>query len=112
MYQYFTPVYSKEHMLFGKEIAERYGIMTVNDQPHTRLVKLLIAQQLEDFPESLQLPIYYLTKTGPVRVYCFAIYDKVCKSFIQRSKLVDGEMKTIRMFDGNKTVNFKYKIKE
>jgi len=110
MYQYYTPVYSEEHFLSASEIAERYGVVSATGVPHGRLVKLLIANRLNEFHHTYQLPIYYETKKGMMRVYSKIVYDKVLKDFIEKSNLIDEELKSIAMIDGNKKVNFKYKL--
>ena len=110
MYQYYTPVYSEEHFLSASEIAEKYGVYSVKGVPHGRLVKLLIANRLHEFHHAYQLPVYYETSKGMMRVYSSAVYDEVLKDFIKASSLVKEELKTIEMIDENKKVNFKYKI--
>lgn len=112
MYQYYTPVYSAEHFLSASEIAEKYGVYSVKGVPHGRLVKLLIANRINEFHHSYQLPVYYETKKGMMRVYSVNVYDEILKDFIKASGLVKGEVKTIEMIDGTKAVNFKYKIQQ
>lgn len=110
MYQYFTPVYSEEHFLSASEIAQQYGIFSANGAPHGRLIKLLISSRIEEFHHTHQLPVYYETKKGMMRVYSHHVYDKVMKDFIKKSNLIQEELQSITMIDGNKKVTFKYKI--
>lgn len=110
MYQYYTPVYSEEHFLSASEIAEKYGVYSIKGVPHGRLVKLLIANRLHEFHHVHQLPVYYETQKGMMRVYSVNVYDEILKDFIKASSLVEEELKTIEMIDGTKKVSFKYKL--
>ncbi|MDV3428308.1 MAG: hypothetical protein LIR50_15025 [Bacillota bacterium] len=77
MYEYYRKVNKEEHMLFAKEIAIKYGIYTVNNLPHSRLISHILMEIRLHTADCEQL--YYSTRNGLAKVYPAYIYKQVKK---------------------------------
>lgn len=81
MYTYYKKIEKDEHMLYASEIAEAYGILTVNNKCATRLVSNL----LDDYIKKNNLKseqLYYITTRGfIVKVYPRDLYREVMYKF-------------------------------
>lgn len=103
-YTYYVPVIREEHCLFASELAEMFGIYTVNGRPHTQLVSAYLAS-LELLEQSA--PLFYATKHGLRRVF----RDGVNRMdlLVQKLKEQPGDIKTMTLPNGK---TFKLKLKE
>lgn len=103
-YTYYVPVASDEHYLYASELAEMFGIYTVNGRPHTQLVSAYLTS-LELFEQSA--PLFYATKHGLRRVF----RDGVNRMdlLVQKLKEQPGDIKTMTLPNGK---TFKLKLKE
>ena len=105
-YTYYVPVTSDEHYLYASELAEMFGIYTVNGRLHTQLVSAYLAS-LELLEQST--PLFYATKNGLRRVF----RDGVNRMdlLVQKLKEQPNEIKTMA-FPNGKTFKVKLKLKE
>lgn len=104
MYTYYTKAESPFHYLYAGELAQEYGIYTVNGKPHAQLIAAYLdAIEKEEGAK----PLFYATKHGLHRVYphgeedTAALLDELCHH--------PGEIKTITLPNGR---TFKLKLKE
>lgn len=68
-YKYWQPIMSEEHRLFAKEVAEMWGLYSINPDKnnlHTKFAYHLL--ETEEYDQRKN-PLYYETKHGLVR--CF-----------------------------------------
>ena len=98
-----------EHMLSATELAKRYGIVTVNDKPNGLLVCHLLNDYIYD-SKIFMYEYYYPHAHGIMRVYPFALYDKVLNNFILKlNENTEYEYITKDTRKGIKKIKYKYK---
>lgn len=103
-YTYYVPVTSDEHYLYASELAEMFGIYTVNGRPHTQLVSAYLTS-LELFEQAA--PLFYPTKHGLRRV--FRDGPNRVRLLVQKLNEQSDEIKIITLPSGK---TFKLKLKE
>lgn len=103
-YTYYVPVTSDEHYLYASELAEMFGIYTVNGRPHTQLVSAYLTS-LELFEQAA--PLFYPAKHGLRRVFRDGVNRM--KLLVQKLKEQPNEIKTMTLPNGK---TFKLKLKE
>lgn len=85
MYEYYLKVLSDEHMLYLNELAEIYDIYSLNNKPHTKLLKAIILDYLQE--NCIEYcPIFYNTKNGLKEVFSKEIYIPAIDRFNSLSK--------------------------
>lgn len=112
MYQYYAPIYLEEHLLLASEIAELYGIYTEQDLPHARLITALINQKRYVVPKDFDIPFYYHSSKDLLRVYPKCLYEQVINDFFKQIEPLKEEIKTIKITLGQKSTNYKFKLKK
>lgn len=99
VYEYYIKTVSEEHMLYLKEIANRYGFYSMTGSPHSRLVNEIMNEywtiQKRTFPEIYWGNFY--------RVWPYEQYDPAMKWFIDIVRRVNTTQYT---FSNGKTYNF------
>ena len=81
MYTYYKKVQDEEHMLYATEIAELYGVVSVNNIPATRLVSRLLDEYIKKNNLEAEQH-YYITKRGfQSKVYPASVYSVVMEEF-------------------------------
>nr|DAV25184.1 MAG TPA: hypothetical protein [Caudoviricetes sp.] len=73
MYKFYLEIKTEEHMLYPKEIAEAFGLYSMNGKPHSILIKAIIL----DYLESKQIeytPIFYNSRNGLKEVFSAKYY--------------------------------------
>ena len=97
-----------EHMLFAKEIAERYHLRTLNNKPNSLLVKHIIKDNLDSSaPE-----YYYPYSNGVARVYPKEHYQKIILEFISSINPGTGVYETTNDSGKPTKINYEYIGKE
>lgn len=108
MYEYIKgkKVQMEEHMLSATELAQLFGLYTLNNNPNG----LLVAQILSDYVEDTNLNVseyYYPHRKGVLRVYPELVYRKALYDFV--FNLEDGEKKVYVSKHEKKKINFIYR---
>ena len=81
MYTYYKKIKKEEHMLYAKEIAKKYGILSMNNKEATRLVTKVLDEYIEK-NNIQEEQLYYITKNGyPSRVYPRHVYMQAMSEF-------------------------------
>lgn len=83
-YKYLLEYHTEEHMLYPKEIADLYGVLTQRGERNTRIVNLV----LEEYRvlQGLEYPAFYWGDVHKnFRVYPFAQYDPAMRWFLERA---------------------------
>lgn len=84
MYTYYLAVRSNEHMLFAKELAEKYGIYSSTGNPHNKLIKVVIIDYLIENNIPYR-PLFYETKSGLREVFSQILYEPAFERFINKA---------------------------
>ena len=103
-YKYWQPVVLEEHRLYAAEVAKLWGIYSVNDKPHSKMIHAILAEE-EYFAR--QNPLYFQTRNGLVR--CFG-HDIVLKGY-HRMMTFTQEGPNYLVYENNGH-NFKFTMKE
>lgn len=78
-YTYFKPEVRAEHMLFAKEIAEKFNIQSRSG----KIAYSFVNAYLKEIAKKMnQEQLYYCTKHGMARVYPASFYNKAIKNLI------------------------------
>lgn len=95
-----------EHMLSATEIAKRYGLYTLNNNPNGMLVTNILADYVKD--NNLNVAEYYYPHSkGCMRVYSAQIYDKALTDFV--FLLESGVEYTYQSKERKSKIKYKYK---
>ena len=100
MYKYYYGFESDEHMFFAKEIAEGFGVFTINNNPHSLLIKAMIVDFLLESNIKYKA-IFFETKNGLREVFMKEHYIGAYLRFKERCS--NG----IYISNNNKKYNFK-----
>lgn len=84
MYTYYLAINSNEHMLFAKELAEKYSIYSSTGNPHNKLIKAIIIDYLIDNNMPYR-PLFYETKNGLREVFSRTLYEPAFKRFLNKA---------------------------
>lgn len=103
-YKYWMPVAKDEHRLYASEVAKMWGIYSINDKPHIKMITTILSEE-EYFAR--QNPLYFQTRNGLVR--CFG-HDIVLKGY-HRMITFSEEKKNYSLYENNGH-KFKYITKE
>lgn len=112
MYEYFTPVMKKEHMLYSSELGRIYKIYTTKKitgplyakSPHSRL----ITEMINDYAQDNNIPnevLFAHTLKGLARVYPKALYEKAMEWFFVNIK---DTTDVSYMYTTNKGIKFRF----
>ena len=88
MITYYRRVYIEEHMLMCGEIADKYGILSKSNKPHSRLITDLIYDYWNT--QNVEIPEYYYSSMRMNRVYPKDFYHDPIK-WLVRSIKTEGE---------------------
>ena len=100
-------VLSKEHMPSATELANYYGLLTMNGKPNAALVAQVIADSFLHFGAHVD-SYYYVHSHGAMKVYPKSQYEYPLDCFVESLK--DGqEDNYIPQAPGKRIIKFKYK---
>lgn len=100
MYTYYLAVNSYEHMLFAKELAMKYNVYSLTNNPHNKLVKAVITDYLIENNIEYR-PLFYETKNGLKEVFSQIHYKPAFERFM--NCIVDNKYTSLNKI----TYNFK-----
>lgn len=87
-FTYYKAVEDEEHMLYLKEIAFKYDLMS-GDQPRFRLVSNILKKYIQlNLPEYESL--YYKHKYGLSEVFPARIYEPAMKDYLKKEGLLNA----------------------
>lgn len=83
MYKFYLEIKTEEHMLYAKEIAEIYGLYSLNGNPHSTLMKIIILDYLKE-NQIDYIPIFYNSRNGLKEVFPAKYYAPAFKIFLSK----------------------------
>jgi hypothetical protein len=84
MYKFYLEIKTEEHMLYPKEIAEAFGLYSMNGKPHSTLTKVIILDYLES-NQIEYMPIFYNSKNGLREVFAAKHYIPALKLHLSKT---------------------------
>ena len=90
-------------MLYLKEIAEQYGIVSTNKNPHVKLIKGAIDHL---FKEEATASFFFETKHGLKEVFPYDVYSKAIEFIKNECIDLGNDIKEIQIYD--KKYRFKF----
>lgn len=106
MYKYWQPVVLEEHYLFSKEVAQAWGVYSLNeyqDRAHAQMVYAIL-EKVEY--EERKNPLYYETKQGLVRVFS---QKTIALGFHRLATFSQEEPQYMFYYDGGKKYKYRFK---
>lgn len=85
MYKVYLEIQTEEHMLYAKEIAEAYGLYSLNGNPHYTLMKIIILDYLKE-NDIEYMPLFYDSRNGLKEVFPAKYYMPAFKLFFSKAK--------------------------
>lgn len=109
MFRYWTEFVTEEHMLYYGEIAEKYGIISKNGNPHPTAVRIIIELFLSEhgnnLSEEVLMKYYYVTKYGFTQVFHQALYHSAMLWFF-RGVDISSNTKFTLLDENNRKIVF------
>jgi hypothetical protein len=102
-YEYYVKIASEEHMLYASEIANLYGIKTLANDPHTKLVTAILEAYARE--QDIDLSEIYYYARYPNRVYPVSFYYPAIQWF--REQVSNSTRRDYYVFYNGKGFNFR-----